>query len=389
MGAWPSLQNLPEYAGKTPWWPIEDSVTNEWGYLANNNGSGIRRNPSLASVTARQRISEFLNWLNTRMAAALNSGQLKWYSYTTANTYELGFSQETPAFDPFTGNQLATNYFFHGDYSQPAINSYRTYLTEKYGDISSINQAHGTSFASINDITPPVSNQPAPTLSNGVDLNLYFNTYLGQRGQDWGQSRIRDIYRFLSAMPSIQGSERIIEVGHMAYDISIITMGGAPKLFKDNIGKIKIAQDPLDIVNNQDIHADFFASHLNQTMWGELAVFDIQKYVVTGQISNITAGLDAFVSRYIQAGAEFYLSVNGINSTGYAEFRDYWTPERVANFYNTPKFVPNTSNWNQFNISYQEWSTQRGLILNRWLNAGGSNSNRIKINYTEPTIHNL
>ena len=388
MGPWPHVQNEPENQGKDPWWPESHSVMDQFGLIANAQGSGIRRSPSFASIIARDRIAQWANWMNSRVLSILNPGQLRWMSYGTANTVELGFSQNATSFSN-SGDWQSAKRFFHGDYSDAAILSYRQYLQDKYGSISGVNAAHdGPDWGSFNDITPPVSlSAPAPDPVNESDTALpWYEVYQGQRGQDWAQSRIRDIIRFVEALPIPLGVERVLEPGHIAYSFSHMTVGGAPKTLAQRLGKIKVASAASDILTQTDIHSDLFVSHMNQESWTELAVFDARLYATMFNTS-ITDVVDRYVRRQEQVGAGYYLQITSPHEIGSDEMFNYWTIERVQEFKSGPIISnPDTSSWPVINISFAEWSTIPDALRFRWLSAGGSNTNRIKINYQEPTI---
>lgn len=392
MSPWPALQNNPENVGKDPWWPADHSVTDQFGFIANNQGSGIRRSPSFASTIARTRVAAWANWMNARIQSVLNSGQLRYISYGTANTVELGFSQNATSFSN-DGVQQSALRFFHGDYSAAATASYRQYLQGKYATIAAVNTAHaGPNWNSFADIQPPTSaSAPQPDPNNNTDIvSWWYEVYLGQRGQDWAQSRIRDIIRFVEALPIPPGVERVLEPGHIAYSFSHMTVGGAPKLMRQRLGKIKVAQESRDIEDNIDIHADLFQSHVGQEMWGELAVFDAKRRVNEGTAPSFTHVINQFAQRYEQTGAGYLLIITAPNEQGYAEFRDFWNTTRAAQFKSGPSVPnPDMSNWPVANISFEEWSTIPNILSDRWIAAGGSNANRIRINFTEPTIVGL
>jgi hypothetical protein len=193
--------------------------------------------------------------------------------------------------------------------------------------------------------------------------------------------------QFIEALPVYPGAERILEPGHIAYSFSHMTFGGAPRLLRQRLGKIKVAQESKDIQDNLDIHADLFQSHLNQEMWGELAVFDAKRRVNEGTASSFTQVIDQFVRRYEQTGAGYFLSINSPQEVGYAEFRDYWNTTRAAQFKSGAIVSnPDTSGWPVVNINFAEWSTIPNILSDRYIAAGGNNTTRVRINYSEPTI---
>ena len=122
---------------------------------------------SLAAQSTKNRITEFAREVTQRYKYLQNTNELLYMNLIWTRTGEGEFDSSTTKWDynnPLDMEGSLT------DYSQPMISAYKSWITNKYGNIGALNTKWGTSYSSLSQINPK-----RPTNA----------TFTGEDGRDW------------------------------------------------------------------------------------------------------------------------------------------------------------------------------------------------------------
>lgn len=358
-----------QYYNISDWWGVANNIQDEWGesIMANH----INTHPSLNYQAGVGMLLEFVQKGTNRYYNSLGS-LLYAVGVSTTSDYEAGYNYRNEVANGLDVN----NYNVMCDYSPHSINAYKASLLIKYGNITSLNNAWGTSYPDFASIQPPKLGTPMNQKTNTTLAQLR-NMLNGKRGEDWYMFNHITIRNFVTQVKNIikSHSSNIIYVGEYGSvfdDLSFLRIShNLPDICR-NVDVIKTDFATRNASNTLDsLSADFVRSIATKPIWSEIADFDSFNYQATiGYINS------AFMN-----GARYMAIISSKYDINKWNFSKQAMSDMVTNWENAETSTISTQG--SINVTLSECIHDFPSVKQRWANAGGSPTKNIFVNFNE------
>ena len=344
---------------------------------------------SLASTTGKAKVKNFLNNFLRRYVAYANSKSVPiyWVSLVVSQTSEGEYN-----YDNYSNGSAVPRLF---DFSDNAVNGFKTWLQTRYSNISALNQAWGSSFASFSAIAR--ENLPAWGVTDESLLNRAFAGTKGKDFYDYNFSIYTSFYNevksLINGYSSMSSSIRMmLETGsdtdekamrRLTFDKGSLksfydyhkTFAGIPSSGNYSYQETgALAIDYLrDITSLKKLGSEIYANDM------------LSQVNINNDITSLTNAMVSYSQSLIRNGWKdiMVISESSVFPNAFNNYQSAMnTISQVSSFFaSNNTFVNPTQN---LNISLAG-ILQNGLawLKSQWLASGGSINNRIKITLTD------